>query len=325
MPSEIIDGKAVAAEIKQQVAVEAETLRQAHHPPSLVAVQVGDDPASELYTNMQRRNCAAVGINYQLLNLFGDISQHGLLQQIDTLNRSDTVDGIVLQLPLPAHIDTRAAQMEIDPAKDVEGVHPENMGRLFYGGWVTADCTPMAAVELLRRVREDMSGLEAVVIGHSAIVGKPLAMLLLQSIDRSPTVTICHVATRDLTAHTRQADIVVAATGVRQMRWLRYKHDRAAGKSPERPDLSPLITSDMIKPGATVIDVAINRIPVGFDDTGEPLRDDEGKVWLQTVGDVDFDACRAVAGAITPVPGGVGPVTVAMLLRNTIACAEGWG
>ncbi|MFW6133216.1 MAG: bifunctional 5,10-methylenetetrahydrofolate dehydrogenase/5,10-methenyltetrahydrofolate cyclohydrolase [Planctomycetota bacterium] len=325
MSAEIIDGKVVAAEIRQQVAAEAQEMRRAGHPPSLVAVQVGQNPASKLYTNMQRRNCAAVGIDYQLLELPADISQHGLLQQLDTLNRSDTVDGVVLQLPLPAHIDTRMAQMEIDPSRDVEGVHPENMGRLFYGGWVTADCTPMAAVELLRRACEDMAGLEAVVLGHSAIVGKPTAMLLLQSIDRSPTVTICHVATRDLAAHTRRADIVIAATGARQMRWLRYKHDRAGGKSPRPPDLSPLVTAEMVKPGAVVIDVAINRIPVGLDDDGEPVRDEDGKARMRTVGDVDFDAVKETASAITPVPGGVGPVTVAMLLRNTLACARGWG
>jgi len=324
LSAKIIDGEAVAAEIKEEVAAEVRRMREAGHAPSLVAVQIGEDPASQLYTRMQARNCAAVGIDYQLLQLPIELGEHELLRQIDELNRSDKVDGIILQLPLPSHIDTRTAQTEIAPEKDVEGVHLENLGRLFYGGWVTADTTPMAAVELLRRTCSDMAGMEAVVVGHSAIIGKPIAMLLLQSIDRSPTVTICHVATRDLAAHTRKADIVFVATGARQMRWLRYKYDRQAGKDTPPPDLSPLVKADMLKEEAIVIDVAINRIPAGFDESGEPLRNEKGKIRMRTTGDVDFEAAKEKVHAITPVPGGVGPVTVAMLLRNTLSCARGW-
>jgi len=318
----IIDGEAVAEEIRQQVAAEAGELRSAGRPPHLVAVQVGENPASKIYTNMQAKSCQAAGIEYELLNLPETISQGELLAKIGQLNGDSKVTGLILQMPVPRQIDARKVQVTIAPEKDVEGMHPQNMGRLFYGGGVVAPCTPMAAVELLKRTCNDLAGKETVVVGHSEIVGKPIAMILLQSLDAAPTVTVCHVATKDLAFHTRRADVVIVATGVSQARWLSYSRRRKAGENVKLPDLSPLIKADMLKAGAVVIDVAINRIPRGFDDNGEPLKDEKGKTAMKTVGDVDFAKAVEKVGAITPVPGGVGPVTVAMLLKNTIACAK---
>jgi len=322
MAAKIIDGKAVAEEIKSAVAEEAEELAKAARRPRLVAVQVGENPASRIYTNMQAKSCQSVGIEYELENLPDDVSQAQLVERIEKLNGDDAVSGLILQMPLPPHIDPRAVQVRISPAKDVEGMHPENMGRLFYGGGLVAPCTPMAAVELLRRTCDDLAGKETVVVGHSEIVGKPIAAILLQSLDASPTVTVCHVATKDLAAHTRRAEVLFVATGVSQARWLAYNRRRKAGEKAPLPDLSPLIKADMLAESAVVIDVAINRIPKGFDENGEPLKNEKGKNAMVTVGDVDFEAAVEKVGAITPVPGGVGPVTVAMLLKNTVACAK---
>ncbi len=323
MSAKIIDGEAVAAEIKQQVSADAAELSSAGKPPHLVAVQVGENPASKIYTNMQGKACEAVGIEYELLNLPDDISQDDLIARIEQLNTDDKVSGLILQMPVPPQIDARQVQIRIAPGKDVEGMHPENMGKLFYGGGLVVPCTPMAAVELLRRTCDDLAGKETVVVGHSEIVGKPIAAILLQSLDASPTVTVCHVATRDLTAHTRRAEVLFVATGVSQARWLGYNRRRKAGENPSLPDLSPLIKADMLNEGAIVIDVAINRIPRGFDENGDPLKNEKGRNAMKTVGDVDFEGAKEVVSAITPVPGGVGPVTVAMLLKNTVACAKG--
>ena len=322
MTAKLIDGEALAEQIKKQVIADAAELAAAGKAPHLVAVQVGENPASKIYTNMQAKNCQAVGIEYELLNLPAEMSQDDLLAKIRQLNEDRKVTGIILQMPLPAQIDARKVQVTISPEKDVEGMHPVNMGRLFFGGGIVAPCTPMAAVELLKSACADLAGKETVVVGHSEIVGKPIAMILLQSLSASPTVTMCHVATKDLASHTRKADIVIVATGVSQARWMGYQRKKKAGESPALPNLSPLITADMLKDGAIVIDVAINRLPKGFDAAGEPLKDDKGKNAMITVGDVDFAAAKEKVAAITPVPGGVGPVTVAMLLKNTIACAK---
>ena len=322
MAAKIIDGEAVAAEMNKEVSAEAAELTKADRTPHLVAVQVGENPASKIYTNMQRKSCEAVGIEYELLDLPEDMSQDDLLAKIGELNADPKVTGMILQMPVPRQIDARAVQVKIAPAKDVEGMHPENMGRLFYGGGIVSPCTAAAAVELLKRTCDDVAGKEMVVVGHSEIVGKPIAMILLQSLNESPTVTVCHVATKDLAAHTRRAEILFVATGVSQARYRAYSRKKKAGENPPLPDLSPLIKADMLKQGAIVIDVAINRIPKGFDENGEPLKNEKGKTAMMTVGDVDFEAAKEKAGAITPVPGGVGPVTVAMLLTNTIACAK---
>ena len=322
MPATIINGEQVAAGMNADTARQVAELAAAGSPPLLVAVQVGENPASKLYTNMQIKACQAVGIEYQLLNLPADMTQADLLGKIGELNADPKVSGLILQMPLPPQIDARVVQVAISPDKDVEGMHPVNMGRLFFGGGAVAPCTPMAAVELLRSTGADLAGKEVVIVGHSEIVGKPIAMILLQSPSASPTVTVCHIATRDLAAHTKRADVLIVAAGVSQGRWLGYQRKKKAGQAGPPPDLRPLISADMIKPGAIVIDVAINRIPKGFDSAGEPLKNDQGKNAMITVGDVDFEQAQAVASAITPVPGGVGPVTVAMLLKNTITCAK---
>ncbi|MBN1553854.1 MAG: bifunctional 5,10-methylenetetrahydrofolate dehydrogenase/5,10-methenyltetrahydrofolate cyclohydrolase [Phycisphaerae bacterium] len=322
MAAKIIDGEAVAERIKTQVAADAAELTKAGKTPHLVAVQVGENPASKIYTNMQAKACESVGIEYELLNLPDDISRDALLAKIGQLNGDPKVSGLILQMPLPAGIDARTVQQAIAPAKDVEGMHPENMGRLFYGGGVVSPCTAAAAVELLKSTCDDLAGKEAVVVGHSEIVGKPIAAILLQSLHAAPTVTVCHVATKDLAAHTSKADIVFVATGVPQVRWLSYNRKKKAGETPPLPDLSPLVSAEMLKAGAIVIDVAINRIPKGFDENGDPIKNDKGKNDMRTVGDVDYEAAKEKVGAITPVPGGVGPVTVAMLLQNTVACAK---
>ena len=322
MPAKIIDGEAVAEGIKARVAAQAAELAGKGRRPHLVAVQVGENPASKIYTNMQAKACESVGIEYELLNLPEAITQDQLLANIAELNAARTVTGIILQMPLPSQIDARKIQVGLSPAKDVEGMHPENMGRLFYGGGIVAPCTSVAAVELLKATCPELAGKETVVVGHSEIVGKPIAAILLQSLNASPTVTVCHVATKDLAAHTRRAEVLIVATGVSQARWLGYSRRKAAGENPRLPDLSPLIKADMLKDGAIVIDVAINRIPKAFDAAGEPVKDQKGNPAMKTVGDVDFEAAKEKVAAITPVPGGVGPVTVAMLLANTVACAR---
>ena len=321
MSATIIDGKAVADEIKLTVAADVASLKSRGKSVKLVALQVGAHPASKIYTNMQARACESVGIDYELLELPDTTDEQGLAGQIAALNDDSSVSGVILQMPLPPDINARRAQVTISPAKDVEAMHPENMGRLFYGGGIVAPCTPMAAVELLNRACEDLSGKEVVIVGHSEIVGKPIAAMLLESPSESPTVTVCHVATRDLGAHSRRADILIVAAGVSQARWLSCQRQLKAGQEVGTVDLAPLIGADMVGDGAIVIDVAINRIPASFDDQGQPQRNEKGRIAMRTVGDVDFEGVLDKVSAITPVPGGVGPVTVAMLLRNTVACA----
>jgi methylenetetrahydrofolate dehydrogenase (NADP+)/methenyltetrahydrofolate cyclohydrolase len=322
MPARLIDGEAVAARMNQETAATVAELAAAGRRPHLVAVQVGENPASKIYTNQQAKNCETVGVEYELLNLPAETTQADLLAKIESLNADPHATGLILQMPLPPQIDARVIQVRISPDKDVEGMHPQNMGRLFYGGGTVAPCTPMAAVELLRSVQADLAGKEVVVVGHSEIVGKPIAAILLQSLSASPTVTVCHVATKDLASHTRRAEILFVATGVSQARWMGYQRRKKAGETPPLPNLGPLVKADMLRPGAIVIDVAINRIPKALDANGDAIKNEKGKPDMKTVGDVDFEAALQVAGAITPVPGGVGPVTVAMLLRNTVRAAK---
>ncbi len=279
MAAERIDGKAFAAGLRARVADAAGAFAaRAGRKPGLAVVLVGEDPASAVYVRSKGKATLEAGMESSEHRLPESVSAADLLALVDQLNADDRVDGILVQLPLPRHIDDKAVIAAIDPAKDVDGFHPVNAGRLAVGETALVPCTPLGCLMLLKDRLGDLSGLDAVVIGRSNIVGKPMAQLLLQE---NATVTIAHSRTRDLQAVVRRADIVVAAVG--------------------RPEM---VKGEWLKPGATVIDVGINRI--------------EGRL----VGDVDYDSASQVAGAITPVPGGVGPMTIAILLRNTLVAAH---
>ena len=279
----LIDGRALAARWRQRVAEATAALRQRHRiAPGLAAVLVGDDPASQVYVRSKRRACDAAGIASFEHRLPAACGLPQILDLIGRLNADDRVDGILVQLPLPRGIDQGQVIGAVDPAKDVDGFHPVNVGRLWNGEPGLVPCTPQGVLMLVRSVRPDLAGAEAVVLGRSRIVGRPVAALLLAA---DCTVTVAHSKTRAAAAICRRADILVAAIG--------------------RPGF---VTADWIKPGATVIDVGINRT-TALDRA------------VQLVGDVDFAAARTVAGAITPVPGGVGPMTIACLLRNTLLAA----
>ena len=291
MSARIIDGKAFAARIRQQVAARVAELDAQHGiRPGLAVVLVGEDPASQVYVRAKEKMTVEVGMRSFAHRLPAETSEQELLALIGRLNADPAVYGILVQLPLPGHLDESLVINAIDPGKDVDGFHVTNVGRLATGQTAMVPCTPLGCLMLLRDVHGDLSGLDAVVIGRSNIVGKPMAQLLLRD---SCTVTVAHSRTRDLPAVVGRADVVVAAVGRPQM-----------------------VQGAWLKPGATVIDVGINRIPA-------PERG-EGKTRL--VGDVDFDSAVAVAGAITPVPGGVGPMTIACLLANTLtACCRANG
>ena len=283
MPATILDGVALADTLRHDVRRRAEALRAAGHPVRLAAVLTGDGPAGRIYADRQAASCRDAGIDYDLYGLPETATPGEIGRAVDRLNREPGVTGVMLHAPLPAGVDPTALQYRIDPAKDVEGVNPANIGHVVYGRTRVAPCTAAACLELIAASGVDLVGAEACVVGASEIAGKPAALLLMQ---RRATVTVCHRDTRDLSAHTRRADVLVVAVG--------------------RPNL---IRPEQVKPGACVIDVGINRVTT-YD--GQK----------RTVGDVDFDAVREVAGHLTPVPGGVGPVTVAMLLRNTVSAAE---
>ncbi len=283
MTAQLIDGKAFAANVRAQVAAHVTTLKADHGlTPGLAVVLVGEDPASQVYVRSKGKQTVEVGMNSYEHKLDADTDEGTLLALIDQLNSDPAVHGILVQLPLPDHLNEDLAINAIDPAKDVDGFHISNVGLLGTGQKSMVPCTPLGCLMMLREHHGSLSGLDAVVVGRSNIVGKPMAQLLLGD---SCTVTIAHSRTKDLEDVVRRADIVVAAVG--------------------RPQMVP---GDWIKPGATVIDVGINRIDA-------PERG-EGKTRL--VGDVDYDSAAAVAGAITPVPGGVGPMTIACLLHNTL-------
>jgi methylenetetrahydrofolate dehydrogenase (NADP+)/methenyltetrahydrofolate cyclohydrolase len=292
MAAQIIDGNAIAENVKNRV---REKINSLGILPHLVAVQVGESPASRIYINNQRKICEEVGIKYTLRELNENISEEELIGVIEGLNADSSVNGVILQLPLPKHINPKNVQIRISPEKDVEGVHPVNLGRLVHGTCKVAPCTALAVMEILNFIGVGIKGKEAVVVGHSEIVGKPIALLLLSSLLESATVTVCHIATRDLAFHTRRAEILIVAVG-------------KAG----------LIKGDMVKEGAIVIDVGINRIPV-VDANGQPVIDEKtGKPKMRTVGDVAFDEVVDKVAYITPVPGGVGAVTTVMLVRNMV-------
>jgi methylenetetrahydrofolate dehydrogenase (NADP+)/methenyltetrahydrofolate cyclohydrolase len=284
MTAKIIDGKAAAAEVRARVAgIAAEFARTTGRQPGLATVLVGEDPASAVYVRSKGKATSEAGMASFSHKLPDTTSETELLHLVDQLNRDDNVDGILVQLPLPPQIDAFRVIAAIDPAKDVDGFHPMNAGRLATGLEALVPCTPYGCLYLLKQELGSIAGKEAVVIGRSNIVGKPMALLL---IGESATVTVAHSRTRDLPDVVRRADIVVAAVG--------------------RPEM---VKGDWIKPGATVIDVGINRVPT-----------EDSKSRL--VGDVDFAGASERAGAITPVPGGVGPMTIAMLLRNTVVAAH---
>jgi methylenetetrahydrofolate dehydrogenase (NADP+) / methenyltetrahydrofolate cyclohydrolase len=279
----IIDGKAIATGLRERVAATALELRETRGiQAGLAAVLAGDDPASQVYVRSKARACAAVGLASFQHRLPADAGLAAILDLVEKLNADDRVDGILVQLPLPSGIDRQTVIAAIDPEKDVDGFHPVNVGRLWSSDPGLVPCTPQGILLLLRSANAPLAGAEAVVLGRSAIVGRPVAALLLAA---DCTVTMVHSKSRDLAGICRRADIVVAAIGRPQM-----------------------VKGDWLKPGATVIDVGINRI------TGPQ----DG---VRLVGDVDFAAARRVAGAITPVPGGVGPMTIACLLRNTLLAA----
>jgi methylenetetrahydrofolate dehydrogenase (NADP+)/methenyltetrahydrofolate cyclohydrolase len=285
----LIDGKAIGARIQEQVRLEAEELAAKGIVPGLAVVLAGDDPASQVYVRSKIKTAKILGLNSFHHLLPESTSQDELLAVVQKLNEDPAVHGILVQLPLPKQIDPRAVLEAIDPRKDVDGFHPVNVGKLSIGerdGFVP--CTPAGAIELLVRSGVDTRGKDAVIVGRSNIVGKPMAaLLLLDAPGGNATVTVCHSRTADLAAQTRRADILIAAIG--------------------RPEM---ITGDMIKPGAVVIDVGINRV----NDASVPKG-------YRIVGDVEFASARAVASLITPVPGGVGPMTIAMLMKNTVRAA----
>lgn len=282
MSATIIDGKAIAEKLRSSIKMEVNALVEHHaRQPGLAVVLVGDDPASEVYVGSKARQTILVGMRSFEHRLPADVSEAALLGLVERLNADESVDGILVQLPLPAHINANKVIEALDPDKDVDGFHPLNVGKLMIGLPGLVPCTPLGTLLLLQSVHRNLSGLNAVVIGRSNIVGKPVAQLLLQN---NATVTIAHSQTHDLPAICRAADIVVAAVG--------------------RPEF---VRGDWIKPGATVIDVGINRLlPAPGNEKG------------RLVGDVAFEEACAAAGAITPVPGGVGPMTIACLLRNTL-------
>lgn len=284
MPARILDGKALAQKVREDVAVEVARLKaETSSVPGLTVVLVGDNPASQVYVRNKQNACKAAGMNGTVERLPADVTQEALVATIDRLNADPAVHGILVQLPLPRQIEERAIIERIDPRKDVDGFHPVNVGLLTVGMPRFVPCTPLGIRELLIASGVETRGAHAVVLGRSQIVGKPMALLLLQKgVGGDATVTVCHTATRDASALTRQADILVAAVG-----------------QPE------YVRAEWIKPGAVVVDVGIHK------------RDDG-----TLCGDVHFPGAVGVASAITPVPGGVGPLTVAMLLRNTLRAAR---
>ena len=319
MPAQIIDGDAVAAGILEALKQQINELKSKNRVPHLTAVQVGENPASKIYVKNQQKSCEEIGIKYTLDQLAEATDEAGLIKRIHELNATPSVTGIILQMPLPQGVDARRVQSIINPLKDVEGMNPANMGRLVYGNPNPGPCTAVGAVELLKWIGVPIQGQDAVVVGHSEIVGKPIGLLLLAL---NATVSTVHIFTRDVASYVKKADILFVAAGKSQAMWLRYTRDKKKNPSAPLPDLTPLIKADMLKPGAVVIDVAINRIPKGLDASGEPVLNEKGKPAMITRGDVDFEAAKQVASWITPVPGGVGPMTVAMLLKNTVVSCQ---
>jgi methylenetetrahydrofolate dehydrogenase (NADP+)/methenyltetrahydrofolate cyclohydrolase len=289
MPAQIINGRKISEEIKKEVKQKKEALfNETGIVPGLAFILVGDNPASQVYVNMKGKACEELGFYSVTIKLPAQTTEDELIEKIKALNNDSKIHGILVQLPLPAHIDEQKVLQAIDPIKDVDGFHPVNVGKLVIGLDTYLPCTPAGIQELLKRSDINPSGKHVVVVGRSNIVGKPIANILLQKRDwANATVTVCHTGTRDIAYFTRQADILIVAMG--------------------KPEF---IGGDMIKPGAVVIDVGVNRID-----------DPNAEKGYRIVGDVHFESAFEVAGAITPVPGGVGPMTIAMLMKNTLQAA----
>ncbi|HUV42203.1 MAG TPA: bifunctional methylenetetrahydrofolate dehydrogenase/methenyltetrahydrofolate cyclohydrolase FolD [Sedimentisphaerales bacterium] len=289
MAAKIIDGRKIASQMQAELAAEVEKLKKTNITPGLAVILVGDDPASQSYVAAKEKACEKIGIYSDDNRLAADTSQQNLIAVIKQKNSDKRIHGILVQLPLPAHIDTSEVILAIDPAKDVDGFHPVNVGKMVAGQKTFLPCTPHGIIQLLARSGVSIESAHIVIVGRSNIVGKPLANMLIQkSPTGNATVTICHTKTKDLAHHTRQADILIAAAG--------------------RPNT---ITADMVKQGAVVIDVGVNRVDDPAVEKGYRL-----------VGDVDFEAVKEKAGLITPVPGGAGPMTITMLLYNTVEAAK---
>ncbi len=282
-----IDGRTIAAELEARLRDEAAELASKGTTPKLAGLLVEGNPAAEKYAKVQSRACDRIGIDYRLVTLEASIDLAGFQKAVDDLAEDASVSGILIHRPLPDHLEGDHVPVILPPKRDVEGMHPWNLGRLIYKSGGLPPCTAMAAVHLLESTGIEIEGKEAVVVGHSEIVGKPIALWLL---NRLATTTVCHHGTVDLAAHTRRADILFVAVG--------------------KPGL---ITGDMVRPGAVVIDIGINRVKV---------ENEDGSSSMRTVGDVDAASVRDVAGYLTPVPGGVGPVTTAMLMQNTVHAAK---
>lgn len=290
MSAQIIDGKQIAAEMRAEMKTKIDDLKESHGVrPGLAVVLVGEDPASQVYVRMKGKACDELGVASFEHKLAADTPEDKLLELVQSLNADETVHGILVQLPLPEHIDSNKVLNAILPEKDVDGFHPVNVGRMLIGEPGFLPCTPHGVQVLLTRSGVDPAGKHVVIVGRSNIVGKPVAAILMQKKDgANATVTVCHSRTKDLPAVTRQGDILIAAIG--------------------RP---AMVTADMVKPGAAVIDVGVNRVD-----------DDTKKRGYRLAGDVDFEGVKEVAGHITPVPGGVGPMTITMLMANTLESAK---
>ncbi len=289
MSAKIISGTETAKAIREELQVEVAELKEKHGiVPGLVTILVGEDPASQSYVTAKNKTAHALGIHSEQITLDADTSEEDLLALVDKYNNDDKINGILVQLPLPKHINEGKVLYAIDPNKDVDGFHPVNVGKMVLGEQCFLPCTPHGILELLKRSGVETSGAEVVVVGRSNIVGKPIANLMLQKRDAgNATVTLCHTRTKDMDAHLKRADIIIAAVGVANM-----------------------IKADQVKEGVVVIDVGVNR--VGMTESGK----------AKLAGDVEFDSVKEKASAITPVPGGVGPMTITMLMKNTIQAAR---
>ena len=289
MPATLIDGKQIAADMREELKQEVAELKEKGIVPGLGVVLVGEDPASQSYVKAKEKACANTGIYSDDNRLPAETTQEELMALVNKLNNDARINGILVQLPLPDHLDETEVLLAIDPGKDVDGFHPMNVGKMVVGEEAFLPCTPHGCIQLLLRSNVQLEGANVVIVGRSNIVGKPLANMLIQKNPKgNATVTVCHTRTKDIARHTREADIVVAAAG--------------------RPNT---VTADMIKQGAVVIDVGVNRVD-----------DATRKRGYRLVGDVDFEAVKEKASYITPVPGGVGPMTITMLLYNTVESAK---